>query len=35
MFDFRAERVISSVDESLRRMGVEYIDSIQACHEQR
>ncbi|KAK3589019.1 hypothetical protein CHS0354_007964 [Potamilus streckersoni] len=29
MFDFRAERVISSVDESLQRMGQEYVDVIQ------
>jgi hypothetical protein len=26
MFDFRAERVLASIDESLARMGVEYID---------
>ncbi|XP_076810213.1 uncharacterized protein LOC143452940 [Clavelina lepadiformis] len=29
MFDFRAERVIQSVDESLNHLGVEYIDTIQ------
>eukprot|EP00794_Sanderia_malayensis_P002988 gene2988-3445_t len=29
MFDFRAERVIKSVDESLERMGLEYVDLIQ------
>ncbi len=29
MFDFRAERVIASVDESLQRLGLTYIDSIQ------
>ena len=29
MFDFRAERVIRSVDESLQRLGLEYIDIIQ------
>ncbi|XP_063419798.1 uncharacterized protein LOC134704946 isoform X1 [Mytilus trossulus] len=29
MFDFRAERVIQSVDESLQRLGLEYIDIIQ------
>lgn len=29
MFDFRAERVLSSVDESLQRMGLEYVDLIQ------
>ncbi len=29
MFDFRAERVIRSVDESLERMGLEYFDLIQ------
>ena len=29
MFDFRAERVIKSVDESLQRMGLEYVDLIQ------
>eukprot|EP00730_Choanoeca_flexa_P007908 TRINITY_DN12411_c0_g1_i13.p1 TRINITY_DN12411_c0_g1~~TRINITY_DN12411_c0_g1_i13.p1 ORF type:complete len:343 (+),score=62.00 TRINITY_DN12411_c0_g1_i13:103-1131(+) len=26
MFDFRAERVLASIDESLARLGVEYID---------
>ena len=29
MFDFRAERVIRSVDESLERLGLNYIDIIQ------
>eukprot|EP00795_Rhopilema_esculentum_P013937 gene13937-4892_t len=29
MFDFRAERVIQSVDESLQRMGLDYVDLIQ------
>ena len=29
MFDFRAERVIRSVDESLARLGTGYIDCIQ------
>lgn len=31
-FDFSAERVTQSVDESLQRMGVDYIDIIQ-CHD--
>ena len=31
-FDFRAERVTKSVDESLARLGVDYIDLIQ-CHD--
>jgi L-galactose dehydrogenase len=31
-FDFSPQRVISSVDESLRRLGVEYVDLIQ-CHD--
>lgn len=31
-FDFSAERVTRSVDESLQRMGVEYLDIIQ-CHD--
>ena len=31
-FDFSAERVIRSVDESLQRMNVEYVDVIQ-CHD--
>lgn len=31
-FDFSAERVTRSVDESLKRMGVEHIDVIQ-CHD--
>ena len=29
MFDFSAERVIASVNESLQRMGLEYVDLIQ------
>ncbi len=29
MFDFTAERVTRSVDESLERLGLEYIDCIQ------
>lgn len=29
MFDFRAERVIRSVDESLQRLGLNYVDVIQ------
>jgi len=29
MFDFKAERVIQSVDESLNRLGLDYIDIIQ------
>ena len=29
MFDFRAERVIQSVDESLQRLGAEYLDVVQ------
>jgi L-galactose dehydrogenase len=32
VFDFSAERVTRSVDESLARLGVEYIDLIQ-CHD--
>lgn len=32
VFDFSAERVTRSVDESLERMGVDYIDIIQ-CHD--
>lgn len=32
MFDFRAERVIRSVDESLQRLGLEYVDVIQVCN---
>lgn len=32
VFDFSARRVTSSVDESLRRMNVDYIDVIQ-CHD--
>ena len=31
-FDFSAERVTASVDESLARIGVDYIDLIQ-CHD--
>jgi aryl-alcohol dehydrogenase-like predicted oxidoreductase len=31
-FDYSAERVITSVDESLKRMGVDHIDVIQ-CHD--
>ena len=31
-FDFSAERVVASVDESLERLGVDYIDLIQ-CHD--
>src|SRR6266513_5959005 len=31
-FDFSAERVASSVDESLQRMGLDYLDIIQ-CHD--
>jgi aryl-alcohol dehydrogenase-like predicted oxidoreductase len=31
-FDFSAERVTRSVDESLQRMGLEYLDIIQ-CHD--
>ena len=31
-FDFSADRVTRSVDESLARMGVDYIDLIQ-CHD--
>ena len=29
MFDFSAERVMRSIDESLRLLGVEYIDVLQ------
>ena len=29
MFDFSAERVIKSVDESLERLQVDYVDLIQ------
>ena len=32
MFDFRGERVIQSVDESLQRLGVEYLDVVQVCY---
>src|ERR1041385_1323003 len=31
-FDFSAARVTASVEESLRRLGVEYVDLIQ-CHD--
>ena len=31
-FDFSAERVVRSVDESLDRLGVDHIDLIQ-CHD--
>ncbi|MCD6290306.1 MAG: aldo/keto reductase [Anaerolineae bacterium] len=31
-FDFSAKRVIASVDESLKRLGVDYVDIIQ-CHD--
>lgn len=31
-FDFSAERVVKSVDESMARLGVDYIDIIQ-CHD--
>jgi L-galactose dehydrogenase len=31
-FDFSAKRVVASVDESLRRLGVDYVDVIQ-CHD--
>ena len=33
MFDFRAERVIRSVDESLARLNLDYVDVIQVCGE--
>ena len=29
MFDFSAERTIQSVEESLERLGLEYVDVIQ------
>ena len=29
MFDFSAERTLQSVDESLARLGLEYVDVIQ------
>jgi L-galactose dehydrogenase len=29
MFDFSAERTIRSVDESLQRLGLDYVDIIQ------
>jgi L-galactose dehydrogenase len=32
VFDFSEERVVASVDESLARLGVEYVDVIQ-CHD--
>jgi L-galactose dehydrogenase len=31
MFDFSAERVIASVEESLSRLGLAYVDVIQVC----
>jgi L-galactose dehydrogenase len=31
-FDYSAERIVQSVDESLRRLGVDYVDVIQ-CHD--
>ncbi|KAL8622647.1 hypothetical protein ACOMHN_009281 [Nucella lapillus] len=31
MFDFSAQRTLSSIDESLARLGLDYIDVIQAC----
>ncbi len=31
-FDFSAERAVASIDESLQRLGVEYLDIIQ-CHD--
>jgi aryl-alcohol dehydrogenase-like predicted oxidoreductase len=31
MFDFSAERTLQSVDESLARLGLEYVDGIQVC----
>ena len=33
MFDFSAERTLQSVDESLRRLGLDYIDVIQVIQE--
>lgn len=32
VFDFRAERIRRSIDESLARLGVEYVDVVQ-CHD--
>lgn len=32
MFDYSAERVARSVEESLARMGLDYIDCIQVRH---
>lgn len=32
MFDYSAERVTRSVEESLARMGLDYIDCIQVRH---
>jgi aryl-alcohol dehydrogenase-like predicted oxidoreductase len=29
MFDFSAERTLQSVDESLQRLGLDYVDIIQ------
>ena len=31
MFDFTAERTLRSIDESLARLGIQYIDIIQVC----
>src|SRR5436309_11618857 len=31
-FDFSAERIVRSVDESLQRMGLDYVDIMQ-CHD--
>ena len=33
MFDFSAERTLQSVDESLKRLGLDYIDVIQVEYE--
>jgi hypothetical protein len=33
MFDFRASRVVASVQQSLERLGVDYIDVLQVWHE--
>ena len=33
MFDFSAERTLQSVDESLKRLGLDYIDIIQVHFE--
>ena len=32
MFDFSAERTLQSVEESLKRLGLDYIDVIQVFH---